>query len=265
MVRPIIGVTPLWDSKLHSLWMLPGYFDALEDAGATPVMLPLNDDDMERPEQLVNLCDGFLFTGGHDVDPARYGEATGPHTVELCPARDRMETALLDAVLTHNKPVLGICRGIQLMNVALGGTLWQDLPSQHPGAVDHHGTAPYDRVVHTVTVTPGSPLARVLWGGAGRDDGHDCGQVLDRDGQAFHPEPYVLGVNSYHHQAIRRLADCLEPMATAPDGIVEAVWMPSQRFVWAVQWHPEFAHAADPAQQRIVDAFVAAAAVARGQ
>ena len=259
MVRPMIGVTPLWDDRLHSLWMLPGYFDALSAAGATPVMLPLHGDDRERTEQLADWCDGFLFTGGHDVDPARYGAAPGPRITELCPARDRMETALLDAVLRRDKPVLGICRGIQLINVALGGTLWQDLPSEHPGAVEHHGTAPYDRVVHTVTVAPGSPLARALWGGDGRDDGHDCGAALDRDGRAFHPEPYVLGVNSYHHQAIRRLADRLEPMATAPDGIVEAVTMPSRRFVCAVQWHPEFAYAADPAQQRIIDAFVAAA------
>lgn len=260
MVRPVIGVTPLWDDKLRSLWMLPGYFDVLEDAGATPVMLPLRGGDPERAERLADLCDGFLFTGGHDVDPARYGEVPGPRTTKLCPARDRMEIVLLDAVLRRDKPVLGICRGIQLINVALGGTLWQDLPSEHPSAVEHHGTAPYDRVVHTVTVVPGSPLARALWGGDGKDDGRGCGAVLDRDGRAFHPEPYALGVNSYHHQAVRRLADCLEPMATAPDGIVEAVAMPSRRFVWAVQWHPEFAHAADPAQQRIVDVFVEACA-----
>ena len=129
--RPLIGVVPLWDDKLNSLWMLPGYFDGIAEAGGIPVMLPLTDDEAAI-EQLVGQCDGFLVTGGHDVDPERYGEAAGPKTVKLCKARDRMEERLIPSVIAADKPLLGICRGIQSLNVALGGTLWQDLPDEHP-------------------------------------------------------------------------------------------------------------------------------------
>ncbi len=136
--RPLIGVVPLWDDTLNSLWMLPGYFDGIIEAGGIPVMLPLTDDEAAI-EQLVGQCDGFLVTGGHDVDPERYGEAAGPKTVKLCKARDRMEERLIPSVIAADKPLLGICRGIQSLNVALGGTLWQDLPDEHPSPVVHHG------------------------------------------------------------------------------------------------------------------------------
>ena len=129
--RPLIGVVPLWDDTLNSLWMLPGYFDGIAEAGGIPVMLPLTDDETIIG-QLVGQCDGFLVTGGHDVDPERYGEAAGPKTVKLCKARDRMEERLIPSVIAADKPLLGICRGIQSLNVALGGTLWQDLPDEHP-------------------------------------------------------------------------------------------------------------------------------------
>ena len=132
--RPLIGVVPLWDDTLNSLWMLPGYFDGIIEAGGIPVMLPLTDDETTI-EQLVSQCDGFLVTGGHDVDPERYGEAAGPKTVKLCKARDRMEERLIPSVIAADKPLLGICRGIQSLNVALGGTLWQDLPDEHPSPV----------------------------------------------------------------------------------------------------------------------------------
>lgn len=159
--RPLIGVVPLWDDTLNSLWMLPGYFDGIIEAGGIPVMLPLTDDETTI-EQLVSQCDGFLVTGGHDVDPERYGEAAGPKTVKLCKARDRMEERLIPSVIAADKPLLGICRGIQSLNVALGGTLWQDLPDEHPSPVVHHGDKPpYDPVVHEVSIAPDSPLARV--------------------------------------------------------------------------------------------------------
>ena len=161
--RPLIGVVPLWDDTLNSLWMLPGYFDGIIEAGGIPVMLPLTDDETTI-EQLVSQCDGFLVTGGHDVDPERYGEAAGPKTVKLCKARDRMEERLIPSVIAADKPLLGICRGIQSLNVALGGTLWQDLPDEHPSPVVHHGDKPpYDPVVHEVSIAPDSPLARALW------------------------------------------------------------------------------------------------------
>ena len=264
-MRPVIGVTPLWDDKLESLWMLPGYFDGLAEAGATPLMLPLTDDPGEIA-QLTDLCDGILVAGGHDVGPSLYGEEPGPRTVELCPARDRMERLLIPAALDRGKPLLGICRGIQVMNAVLGGTLWQDLPTERPGTVEHHGKPPYDQVVHTVAVEPGSPLAEAVWPGGDsleRVTADATAGAFDTKGHPYHPEPYTMGVNSYHHQGIRDLAPSLAAMATAPDGLVEAVWMPEADFVWGVQWHPEFAHAADANQRRILAAFARAAVRSR--
>ena len=236
--RPLIGVVPLWDDKLNSLWMLPGYFDGIAEAGGIPVMLPLTDDEAAI-EQLVGQCDGFLVTGGHDVDPERYGEAAGPKTVKLCKARDRMEERLIPSIIAADKPLLGICRGIQSLNVALGGTLWQ-----------------YDPVVHEVSIAPNSPLARALWPLGDNGPSEAEADEVDSFGRPYHPRAYTLGVNSYHHQAIRTLGQGLEPMATAPDGIVEAVRMSAKRFVWAVQWHPEFSHRADSNQRRILSAFI---------
>lgn len=156
-----IGIVPLYDTARSSLWMLPGYMDGISQAGGLPVMLPLTDDAAQL-RALADDCDGFLFPGGQDVDPALYGAAASPHCGETCPPRDAMETALLREILHRDKPLLGICRGIQLLNAALGGTLYQDLPTEHPSRTTHHMTPPYDRAVHTVTVTAGSPLAALL-------------------------------------------------------------------------------------------------------
>ena len=142
-----------------------------------------------------------------------------------------MEVKVLQCAMDADKPVLGICRGIQLLNAALGGTLWQDLPTQHPSSVKHRQTAPYDKLTHPVTILPGTPLAETL----GAEE---------------------LMVNSYHHQAVRELAAPLKAMAVSPDGLVEAMQHPKHRFVWGVQWHPEFAWKSDPSSGMIFKAFV---------
>lgn len=227
-----IGIVPLYDTARASLWMLPRYMEGISQAGGLPIMLPLTDD----PAQLCALaddCDGFLFPGGQDVAPALYGAAASPHCGETCPARDAMETALLREILHRDKPLLGICRGIQLLNAALGGTLYQDLPTEHPSRTMHRMTPPYDRAVHTVAVTAGSPLAALLG---------DSG----------------FGVNSRHHQAIRTLSPRLLPMAVSEDGLVEAVFAPAYRFVWAVQWHPELSFRVDARSRAIFGALVRA-------
>ncbi|MCD8146621.1 MAG: gamma-glutamyl-gamma-aminobutyrate hydrolase family protein [Clostridiales bacterium] len=231
---PIIGVLPLVDRERESYWMLPGYLDGVLEAGGVPMMLPLTED-LAVLARLVEQCDGFLFTGGHDVAPEVYGAERLSQCGECCPARDRMETALLPLALAADRPLLGICRGIQMLNAALGGTLYQDLPAQRPSAVEHHQTGPhYERPVHTVTLLPGTPLRQLL-------------------------EVEELPVNSYHHQAVRSLSPRLRPMALAPDGLVEAVWLPEKPFVWGVQWHPEFSHRTDENSRKIFRAFVAAA------
>ena len=234
MGRPVVGVMPLVDEARESFWMLPGYFAGIERAGGLPLMLPLRDD-AEFIEQALELCDGFLLTGGHDVDPALYGERPLPG-IEPCPARDAMETALIKAALAADKPLYGICRGIQILNVIEGGTLYQDIPTQLPTDLEHHMSKPYDRPVHDVRLLAGTPLRALL--------GVD-----------------VLAVNSYHHQGVRELAPGLEAMAIATDGLIEAVRVPKARFAWATQWHPELMRPDDAPSNAIFGAFVAACAL----
>ncbi len=232
--KPIIGVLPLYDEERESVWMLPGYLNALQRAGAIPLTLP-QELDADGMEQVTALCDGFLFTGGHDIHPARYGESPLPECGVWDDKRDVLETALFTRVYAKDIPLLGICRGIQLVNVALGGTLYQDLPSQYGRTIEHHMKPPYDRVCHWVTINEGTPLRTLL----------GCQE---------------LGVNSYHHQAVKQLAAPLREMARSEDGLTEAVYDPSKTFLWAVQWHPEFSYASDETAYAIVVEFVRACA-----
>lgn len=233
-MKPFIGVVPLVDQERESYWMLPGYMQGILSAGGVPVMLPLTGAP-EVIDQLTAAFDGFLFTGGQDVSPSLYKQAPLPQCGLCCPQRDSMETALFHAALDADKPVLGICRGIQLINAVLGGTLYQDLPTQHLSHTVHSMTPPYDRAVHGVTVLPQTPLADLL----------AC---------------RTLWVNSYHHQAVKDLSPRLKPMALSEDGLVEAAYMPDRRFVMAVQWHPEFLYRRDQSAAALLQAFVQAAA-----
>ena len=238
MKKAVIGVTPLWDRDRDSCWMLTGYLEGLELAGALPITLSLTED-AGGISQLVSLCDGFLFTGGQDVSPELYGEKPRAACGEICAKRDAFEQRLFAQALEQDKPMLGICRGIQFFNACLGGTLYQDLSTEHPSEVAHVMRPPYDQTVHSVALLPGSPLSALL----GRTE---------------------LGVNSYHHQAIRMLAPGLAEMARSEDRLVEAVYLPDKTFVWAVQWHPEFSFRTDENSRKIFSAFVAAASDPRG-
>ena len=164
--------------------------------------------------------------------PAALEEA-GALPVLLPPAKDRAELALLERFLRLDKPVLALCRGMQLLNVHLGGTLYQDLDTQFPTRVTHRQQPPYDLPVHAVSVRPGGPLYRIV----GREQ---------------------LAVNSYHHQAVRDTAPPLSVQARAPDGIVEAVALPWARFVLGVQWHPEAMPREDESAAAIFSAFLSA-------
>lgn len=229
-LKPIIGVMPLWDDERESIWMLPGYMDGLVQAGAVPIILPLtgNEDDVY---QIMNMCDGILFTGGQDVSPNIYHEDALEGIVSCCRQRDVMELIVLKQAIKEDKPVLGICRGIQFINSALGGTLYQDLMLQHPSNINHHQSPPYDEPVHKVSIVENTPL-------------NDC---LGKN---------EILVNSYHHQAIKELSPKLKEMAISSDGLVEAVYMPESKFLWAVQWHPEFSFKVDENSQKIFRAFV---------
>ena len=228
---------PLWDEQKNSIWMLPGYMDGIKEMGGLPIIFPFTADRQEI-DQLLGVCDGILMTGGQDVSSALYHEEPLEGLVEYCGKRDEMEQIVLEKALEADTPILGICRGIQFMNAALGGTLYQDLPLQHPSDVDHHQNAPYDSPAHEVAIVKDSPL-------------HKCLSIL------------ALPVNSLHHQAVRELAPELEAMACSPDGLVEAAYMPGKRFVWAVQWHPEFSYKSDGNSRKILRAFVEAAGLYR--
>ena len=212
MRKPIIGVTPSVDEEQHRCLVQPGYLESIDRAGGLGLMLPLTDRD-EDIAQFVQLCDGFLFVGGPDIAPWRYGQELLPECGPQNKERDAMEWKLMKAALAADKPVLGVCRGIQVLNAVLGGTLYQDIPSQYKTACAHEmPQPPYNRTAHPMRVVEGTPLAALS---------------------------AAKGINSRHHQAILELAPGLEIMAYADDGIIEAVWMPQKRFVWAVQWHPE--------------------------
>jgi putative glutamine amidotransferase len=225
---PIIGVTPLWDAERKSVWMLPDYLEGIKAAGGIPVVLPLEMSE-EDANRIVETCDGFLFTGGQDVTPELYGAKDATGTIIPSPERDRLETLLLEKVMQADKAVLGICRGLQFINAFLGGTLWQDLPSQHPSDIVHRQGKPY-----------GVPTHKVILDG-------DLKTLLGKD---------ILEVNTLHHQAVKDLADGLTPMAVAPDGLVEAARMTSKRFVWAVQWHPEYMFKTDSDSLALFSCFV---------
>lgn len=231
MDRPVVGIVPLYDEFKESYWMLPGYMTMLERSGALPLMFPLTKDKAEL-DQCFSICDGILFPGGHDVDPAIYGQEKKDSCGALCRERDRMESYLLDLVIEADKPLLGICRGIQFINASLGGTIYQDLAEEHPSETDHHMTPPYDRAVHTVNIRPGTLLSSIL------------------------ESANAIPVNSYHHQAVKDLSPKLRPDAVSSDGLVEAVDMPDMKFFLAVQWHPEFSFNVDENSRKIVRAFV---------
>lgn len=199
----IIGVMPLYDSEKESIWMLPNYLQLIEKNGGIPLIVPLTNK-QETLDYFLETCDGFLFTGGQDVSPMLYGEETHANCGEVCLLRDEMETYCFQRALALDKPVLGICRGIQLFNVVLGGTLYQDLPSEFSSSVNHQMTRSYHRKQHEVTLASESLLFKIL-------------------------AKEQLSVNSYHHQGIKTLSPKLKIAATSQDGLIEAVYLPTKR------------------------------------
>jgi putative glutamine amidotransferase len=205
MPKPRIGITPC--SRVDD------YVESVKRAGAEPVMLSTHDD----PMAVLDRVDGILLTGGLDVDPALYGESAHS-TTETAPGRDRFEIPLSKSAVERDVPVFAICRGVQVLNVAAGGTLIQDIPSAIESDLPHSIDLPKDCLAHSVRVTPGTRLAAAL-GAKTRLD--SC------------------SVNSRHHQAVSAVAPSFIVSATSPDGVIEAIERPRASFCIGVQWHPE--------------------------
>ncbi len=198
MSKPVIGVMPQCDAEGGRIVISPDYFRAVKEAGGVPLLLPLENDPRDT-EEILERFDGFLYPGGPDINPLLFGEEVLPECGNIIPERDRLELSLLPAILRSKRPVFGICRGIQSMNVALGGTLLYD--------------------------------------------------IVKKD---------TLEVNSFHHQACRRLGRGLVENAQASDAVVEAVSLENYDFFLGVQWHPEHLYAVSDDMARIWRAFVGA-------
>ncbi len=210
------------------------YLEALEASGAAPLLVPITGRESTL-RALYRQIDALLLAGGADLDPARYGEQPHPALDRVDSRRDWVELTLTGWALADDMPLLGICRGIQTLNVACGGSLWQDISAQVPACVRHRSRPgePYNRLSHTVQVEPGSRLARILGD----------------------PE---LEVNSLHHQGIRDVGAGLRVTARAPDGLVEGLERDGDGWVVAVQWHPEWLLEDEPRMKRLFEAFVQA-------
>ncbi len=235
--QPLIGIAlspPEDGSPYHNL--NPEYSDAIRRAGGAPLAFPLIPED-DYVERILPLVHGLLLTGAqYDLDPAWYGAQPATGTLETNYDRDEFDRLVLAWAGKYNLPVLGICHGCQAINVALGGTLIQDIPVGVPDALNHRSPSNTGEYAHEVELAPGS--------------------LLNPGGEAL-----VARVNSAHHQAVGRVAPALRPIAVASDGVIEALEAadPSSQFILAVQWHPERLAADDALSSRVIEVLVAAA------
>jgi len=236
MSRPVIGICTALERARWGMWdqqavlLSRSYVEAVQRAGALVLMLPPDELLLRSPEEALDLLDGLVMAGGADIDPASYGAEPHPETLDTVPERDRFEIALVRAAIERELPVLGICRGMQLINVAYGGTLLQHLPERfgHHEHLRVPGT--FDGADHDVDLVEGSLAAGAA-------------------GETHH------ATKSHHHQGVDRLGEGLQISGSSTmDGLPEAIEMPDRRFVLGVQWHPE----ADETS-RVVGALVAQA------
>jgi putative glutamine amidotransferase len=232
MRKPLIGISCRINVGRNRFYLRKNYSEAIFNAGGIPVLLPLIPE-KSFAEELVKSLDGIVLSGSNsDVDPHLYGEEPHPKIGSIVSRRDQTDWYGLEQAFQNKKPLLAICFGIQILNVFLGGTLWQDINSQVKGAIKHSQSAPEDYKSHTVRIKLKSLLHRLA-------------------------QQREVRVNSFHHQAIHKLAPHLLPVAVAEDGIVEAVELTNgTHFVLGVQWHPEIGWEKDELSQKIFSRFV---------
>ena len=229
--RPLIGITTYGRGEEGRFRLPAAYVDAIRRAGGVPLLLPPGE---AAVDELVARLDGFVLAGGGDVAPELYGGEAHPAVARVDDERDAFEIALVRAVVAAGAPTLSICRGCQVLNVALGGTLHPHLPDVVGERLAHREAGPDAEERHPVEVEPGSRLAAAMG--------------------AMRPAPV-----SSHHQAAAEVAPPLRVVALADDGTVEALELPGHPWLLGVQWHPELSAAEDPSQQRLFDSLVAAA------
>lgn len=250
-MRPLIGITvgsaAGQAGPRHGYWLGRAYAGAVAGAGGLAAALPPHPTDGMPPlgaapeaAEWLERLDGLLLSGGGDVDPAHFGQRPSPRLGAVDRERDAWELALARGALAAGLPVLGICRGAQVLNVAAGGTLIQDIGEVNPDALPHAQEGPRWESSHAVRLAAGTRLDAVLASAAGGPEG-------------------VLRVNSFHHQAVDRVGAGFVVAAVAPDGVVEAIERPEHPFAVGVQWHPEEMWERDDAARRLFVAFVAAA------
>jgi putative glutamine amidotransferase len=220
--RPKIGISlsetkevanPRWPSRMRFDWLRRDYYEAILMAGGVPILLP-NAEDISQVEPLFELLDGLMITGGGDMDPSHFGQIPHPKLGETTAARDNLELAVFHYMFEHRKPILGICRGHQVINVALGGTLHQDLSCLHHSTLKHVDADQSGLVFHKVEITPNSLLSKIT--------GSES-----------------IETNSSHHQVVDVLGQGLTAVGFAPDGVLEAFEHSDYNFLVGVQWHPE--------------------------
>jgi len=234
--KPIIGLTSGYEKNetFDRINLNHSYLEAIRHFGGIPLVLPV-EGSPEELETLVGFCDGILLTGGVDLDPVRYGEAVLNGTVNIVPERDEGEWRICEYAAARELPMLGICRGIQTMNVYFGGTLYQDIPSQIETDMNHsQGGKSILNTCHRVAVEQETPLHELT-------------------GESS------FAVNSSHHQAVKDLAPGFKVMGRSEsDGVIEAIWAPEKPFCWGVQWHPERIWPIERSSAQVFEAFIAA-------
>lgn len=238
MNKPVIGIMPIYYEKMNIVWVRDAFTDILLKYNAVPLLLPRTNN-TEALSVYFDICDGFLLTGGHDVNPELYGEqrTEKPEFYDL--TRDEMEGYIVNGAVLRDLPILAICRGMQFLNVHYGGTLYYDINSEFDTNIKHPRDHKFHGIAHNVTIVKGTPLYDII-------------------------DKVEYGVNSFHHQAIKHLANPFRISAVSEDGLIEGIFSPERRFILGVQWHPELMIEKDEASRKLFKTFVEACCDTKG-
>lgn len=228
-MKPIIGIFPSYDKDKHNIFLDQEYIDAVIQSGGIPFVIPLSENEKNVFEALEQI-DGLILSGGTDINPKYYGEENVGKSLGINDFLDKCEAVVIRLAMEADIPVLGICRGMQALNVFCGGSLIQDIPSERGVYITHSIDKP-DMAFHKISIEKASPLS----------DAIGFGNII---------------INSYHHQAVKNVAADFSSCAISEDGIIEAIYHKNKKFVLGVQWHPERSHETASDNKKIIDYFI---------